>query len=43
MTVAAPVQAHFHGVLPVTNGGFEPLQQDAIRWSNRQKQAFAMA
>ena len=36
------MQAELHGVLPVHNGGFEPLQKSALRWSNRLKQAVAI-
>ena len=28
------MQAELHGVIPLTNGSFEPLQQSAIRWSS---------
>jgi hypothetical protein len=36
------VQAELHGVIPVTDGSFEPLQQNAIRWSNALRQAAAV-
>ena len=37
-----PLQAHLHGILPVNNGVFGPLQQCALRWSNRLKQLCAV-
>lgn len=36
------MQAEFHGMLPVAEGAFEALQQSAVRWSNRLKQACAV-
>ena len=36
------LQVGLHGVVPVTRGCFEPLQENAIMWSNRLKQAFAV-
>ena len=36
------MQAELHGVIPVTDGCFEPLQQSAIRWSNALRQAAAV-
>ena len=36
------VQAGLHGVVPVTRGCFEPLQENAFMPSNRLKQAFAV-
>ena len=36
------MQAEFYGVLPVTKGIFGPLQQNAVRWGNRLKQAAAV-
>ena len=36
------MQAEFHGMLPVAEGAFEPLQQSAMRRSNRLKQACAV-
>lgn len=35
-------QAELHGVVPACNGRFEALQQSAVRWSNRLKQAIAV-
>ena len=35
-------QARLHGMLPVTNGAFEPLQSSAVRWSNKLAQAAAV-
>ena len=29
------LQAELHGVLPVRDGSFEPIQQNATQWSNR--------
>ncbi|KAL0049927.1 hypothetical protein WJX82_000871 [Trebouxia sp. C0006] len=34
--------ARLHGMLPVTNGVFEPLQSNAVRWSNNLAQAAAV-
>ncbi|KAL3131606.1 hypothetical protein ABBQ38_007903 [Trebouxia sp. C0009 RCD-2024] len=34
--------AEFHGMLPVAEGVFQPLQQNAMRWSNWLKQAMAV-
>ncbi|KAL0032691.1 hypothetical protein WJX79_003604 [Trebouxia sp. C0005] len=34
--------AELHGIIPVSNGSFEPLQQSAIRWSNALRQAAAV-
>ncbi|KAL0036849.1 hypothetical protein WJX77_002108 [Trebouxia sp. C0004] len=34
--------ANLHGTLPVDKGNFQSLQQNALRWSNRLKQAFAV-
>lgn len=36
------LQAALHGVLPVSKASFGPLQQSALRWSNRLKQMFAV-
>ncbi len=36
------MQAKLHGMLPVSNGVFEPLQSSAIRWSNKLRQAAAV-
>ena len=36
------VQAHLHGVLPVYKACITSLQQNASRWSNRLRQAFAV-
>ena len=36
------LQANLHGVLPVHQGSFASLQQNALRWSNRLKQACAV-
>ena len=36
------MQAELHGVIPVTDGRFEPLQQSAVRWSNSLRQAAAV-
>ncbi len=36
------LQAHLHGVLPVHRAAFTSLQQSALRWSNRLKQACAV-
>ena len=36
------LQANLHGVLPVHKAAFGPLQQSALRWSNRLKQMFAV-
>ena len=36
------LQADLHGVLPVHKASFAALQQNALRWSNRLKQAFAV-
>ena len=36
------LQAELHGVKPVHDGQFEPLQQSALRWSNRLKQGVAV-
>ena len=36
------MQAELHGVIPVTDGRFEPLQQSAVRWSNALRQAAAV-
>lgn len=36
------LQAGLHGVVPVQDGQFEPLQQSALRWSNRLKQGVAV-
>ena len=35
-------QAELHGVVPVSNGQFGALQQTAVRWSKRLKQAAAV-
>ena len=37
-----PLQAALHGVLPVQEGQFESLQQNALRWNNRLRQALAV-
>jgi len=36
------LQAALHGVLPAHKGHFETLQQSAMRWSNRLRQAMAV-
>ena len=36
------MQAELHGVLPVHDGEFEPLQKSALRWGNRLKEAVAV-
>ena len=36
------MQAALHGVLPVHKGQFETLQQNAMRWNNRLRQAMAV-
>ncbi len=36
------MQAELHGMLPVSNGCFEPLQRSALKWSNRLTQAAAV-
>ena len=36
------MQAEWHGIVPVTNGAFEPIQSSAVRWSNQLKQAAAV-
>ena len=36
------MQAALHGVLPVHKGQFETLQQNAMRWDNRLRQAMAV-
>ena len=36
------LQAHLHGVLPVHKAAFTSLQQNALRWGNRLKQALAV-
>lgn len=36
------VQAELHGVLPVQKGKFQGIQQMALRWPNRLKQAVAV-
>ena len=36
------LQAYLHGVLPVQKACFTSLQQNALRWSNRLTQAFAV-
>ena len=33
------MQAELHGIMPVKDGQFEGLQQSAVRWSNRLRQA----
>ena len=35
-------QAEFHGVVPVSNGHFGPLQKQPFPWSARLKQAVAV-
>ncbi len=35
-------QVRLHGVLPVNNGSFQPLQQCAAYWNDRFKQAAAV-
>ena len=35
-------QAQFHGVVPVSNGRFGPLQKNTVVWSTRLKQAAAV-
>ena len=40
--VLCNLQAELHGVLPVSNSCFEPLQQTAVSWSNTMKQAAAV-
>lgn len=40
--VSELLQANLHGVLPVHKASFAALQQNALRWSNRLKQAFAV-
>ena len=37
-----PLQARLHGVVPVQKAAFIPMQQSAVAWSNRLKQAFAV-
>ena len=36
------LQAHLHVVLPLHQAAFTSLQQSALRWSNRLKQAWAV-
>ena len=36
------MQTELAGVLPVHKGEFQPIQQSALRWSNRLKQAVAI-
>lgn len=36
------VQAELHGILPVLKGEFQGMQQTALRWPNRLKQAVAV-
>ena len=36
------LQTELAGVLPVHKGEFQPIQQSALRWSNRLKQAVAV-
>ena len=36
------MQSQLHGVLPVVRGQFGQLQQTAVRWNNRLKQACAV-
>ena len=40
--VCLVLQTELAGVLPVQNGEFQPIQQSALRWSNRLKQAVAV-
>ena len=40
--VVCAVQAHLHGVLPVKRGTFMSLQRNALHWTNRLKQGFAV-
>ena len=35
-------QAELHGMLPASKGEFEGLQQNAVRWGNRLRQAAAV-
>jgi hypothetical protein len=35
------VQAELHGVLPIQQAAFGPLQSHASRWTNQLRQAFA--
>ena len=37
----AELQAELHGIVPVADGQFQVLQQTAVNWSNRLKQALA--
>ena len=39
---SACLQVRLHGVLPVKNGSFQPLQQCAAYWNDRLKQAAAV-
>ena len=39
---ACAVQANLHGVLPVKRGTFMSLQRNALHWTNRLKQGFAV-
>ena len=39
---AVVLQTELAGVLPVHKGEFQPIQQSALRWSNRLKQAVAV-
>lgn len=36
------VQVELHGIMPVSDGQFEGLQQNGVRWSNRLRQAAAV-
>lgn len=36
------MQAELHGILPASDGQFEGLQQNALRWSSRLRQAAAV-
>ena len=36
------LQTKLHGVLPVHQVAFAPLQQSAVQWTNRLKQSFAV-
>ena len=42
MTNLTFVQAELKGVVPVQQGEFQSLQQTALRWPNRLKQAMAV-
>ena len=42
LTIVECMQAELHGMLPVTDQVFEPLQSSALRWSNQLRQAAAV-